>query len=88
MQLTLRVKMTTAQVVETSVTVNNNSPIQGYVHPNDQTRPTFEMTPGFKPLAVLIDILNTRDTQARPRDNSSFPSRNVSQGLFQHNGLN
>ena len=35
-------KMTTAQVVETSVTVNNNSPIQDYVHPNDQTQPTFE----------------------------------------------
>ena len=87
MQLTLRVKMTTAQVVETSVPVNN-SPIQGYIHPNDQTRPTFEMTPGFKPLAVLIDILNKRDTQARPRDKSSFPSRNVSQGLFQHSGLN
>ena len=40
--------MTTAQVVETSVTVNN-SPIQDYVHPDDQTQPTFEMTPGFKP---------------------------------------
>ena len=23
--------------------------IQGYVHPDDQTLPTFEMTPGFKP---------------------------------------
>ena len=34
--------MTTAQVVETSVTVNNNSPIQDYVHPDDQTQP-FEM---------------------------------------------
>ena len=40
--------MTTAQVVKTSVTVNNNSPIQDYVHPDDQTQP-FEMTPGFKP---------------------------------------
>ena len=48
-QLTLTVKMTTAQVVETSVTVNNNNPIQDYVHPDDQTQPTFEMTPGFKP---------------------------------------
>ena len=41
-QLTLSLKMTTAQVVETSVTVNNNSPIQDYVHPDDQTQPTFE----------------------------------------------
>ena len=34
--------MTTAQVVETLGTVNNNSPIQDYVHPNDQTQPTFD----------------------------------------------
>ena len=33
-QLTLTLKMTTAKVVETSVTVNNNSPIQDYVHPD------------------------------------------------------
>ena len=33
--------MTTAQVVETSVTVNNDSPIQDYVHPDDQTQATF-----------------------------------------------
>ena len=39
-QLTLTLKMTTAQVVETSVTVNNNSPIQDYVHPDDQTQPS------------------------------------------------
>ena len=44
--------MTTAQVVETSVTVNNNSPIQDYIHPDDQIQPTFEMTPGLKPFTV------------------------------------
>ena len=38
-QLTLTLKMTTAQVVETSVTVNDNSPIQDYVHLDDQTQP-------------------------------------------------
>ena len=48
-QLTLTLKMTTAQVVETSVTFNNN-----YVHPDDQTQPTFEMTPGFKPFTKSI----------------------------------
>ena len=48
-QLTLTLKMTTAQVVETSVTINNNSPIQVYIHPDNQTQHTFEMTPGFKP---------------------------------------
>ena len=52
-QLTLTLKMTTAQVVEMSVTVNNNSPIQDFVHPDDQTQPIFEMTPGFKPFTVL-----------------------------------
>ena len=46
--------MTTAQVVETSVTVNNNSPIQDYVHPDDQTQTIFEMTPGFKPFTWRI----------------------------------
>ena len=58
-QLTLTLKMTTAQVVETSDTVNNSSPIQDYVHPDNQTQPTFEMTPGFKPfthLYVLVAI--------------------------------
>ena len=35
--------MTIAQVVETSVTVNNNSPIRDYVHPDDQTQPTIEI---------------------------------------------
>ena len=34
--------MTTAQVVEMSVTANNNSPIQDYVHLDNQTQPTFE----------------------------------------------
>ena len=50
-QLTLTLKMTTAQVVETSDTVNNNSPIQDYVHQDDQTQPTFyidtDEIPGF-----------------------------------------
>ena len=46
--------MTTVQVVETSATVNNNSPIQDYVHSDDQTQPTFEMTPGFKPFTDSI----------------------------------
>ena len=52
-QLTFTLKMTTAQVVETSVAVNNNSPIQDYVHPHDQTQPTLEMTPGFQPFTFL-----------------------------------
>ena len=51
--------MTTAQVVETSVTVNNDSPIQDYVHPDDQSQPTFEMTPGFKPFTVTVVVILT-----------------------------
>ena len=47
--------MTTAQVVDSSVTVNNNSPIRDYVQPDDQTQ-HFEMTPGFKPFTRKYDI--------------------------------
>ena len=36
-QLTLTLKMTTTQDVETSVTVNN-SPIQDYIHPDDHAQ--------------------------------------------------
>ena len=43
-QLTLTLKMTTAQVVKTSVPVNNNSPIQDYIQPDNQTQPTFDST--------------------------------------------
>ena len=39
---------------------NNNSPIQDYVHPDDQTQPTCEMTLGFKPFTILRIITNTK----------------------------
>ena len=45
--------MTSAQVVETSVTVNNNSPIQDYNHRDEHTQPTYEMTHKFKPFIVV-----------------------------------
>ena len=56
-QLTLTLKMSTAQVVETSVTVNSNSPIQDYVHAHDQTQPTFDTLyrSGFSDLAQKLD---------------------------------
>ena len=53
-QITLTLGMTTEQVVESSITVNNNGPFQDYVHPDDQTQPTFEMTLGFKPFTFLV----------------------------------
>ena len=47
--LTLNSKMT-AQVVETLVMqCQQQSSIQDYVYSDDETQPTFEMTPGFKP---------------------------------------
>ena len=46
-QITLTLKMTTPQVVETSVTVTNSS-FLNYTHPDDHTRQTTD-TPGFKP---------------------------------------
>ena len=45
--------MTTAQVVEMSVPVNNDSPIQDYVYPDNHTQPTYELTPGFKPFTGI-----------------------------------
>ena len=46
----MTLKMTTAQVVETSVTVTNSS-FQNYTHPDDHTTRTTD-TPGFKPLTI------------------------------------
>ena len=43
--------MTTAQVVETSVTVTNSS-FQNYTHPDDHTTRTTD-TPGFKPFTIF-----------------------------------
>ena len=49
--------MTTVQVVKTSVTVNN-SPIQDYVHPNNQTQPTFEMFLLVNEIKMIKMLLN------------------------------
>ena len=56
----MTLKMTTAQVVETSVTVTNSS-FQNYTHPDDHTRQTTEKIfqllapldispPGYRPI--------------------------------------
>ena len=37
------------KILVPSVAVNNNSPIHDYALTDDQTQPTFEMTPEFKP---------------------------------------
>ena len=41
-QLTLTLKMTTAQLVETSVTANNNGPIQYYAQLGDHAQGTYK----------------------------------------------
>ena len=51
--LKMTLKRTTGQVVEMSVTVNN-SPIQDYVHPDNHTQPSYEMTPVFKPFTIIV----------------------------------
>ena len=67
--------MNTAQVVETSVTVSNNNPIQEYVHPDDQTQPTYEMTTGFKRFTELIWHATTESivlANSVPRNSKQF----------------
>ena len=58
-QLTLTLKM----VVETSVTVNNNCPIQDYVHPDDQTQP-FEIV-----IIIITIIIFNNDNKDSDGDN-------------------
>ena len=48
--------MTSAEVVETSVSVTNNSHSLDYSHPDDQTTQTTE-TPGFKPFTETTSII-------------------------------
>ena len=46
--------MTTTQVVEMSVAVNN-SPVQDYVHQGNHTQHSYElMTPVFKPFTIMV----------------------------------
>ena len=48
----MTLKMTTAQVVETSVTVTNSS-FQNYSHPDDHTRQTTD-TRGYKAFTIAV----------------------------------
>ena len=58
-------RMTSAQVVETSVSVTNNSPPRDYSHPGDQTTQTTE-TPGFKPFTINILVEYERPIESSP----------------------
>ena len=55
-QLTLTLKMATAQVVETPVTVNNN-PIRDYVYRDNPAQATNEITPGFKLFTINDSVI-------------------------------
>ena len=63
-QLNVVLNRTTAQVVETSVTVNS-SPIQDYVHLNDHAQPTYKMTPVFKPFTIRLMLCRPDNLQVR-----------------------
>ena len=65
-QLTLTLKMTTAQVVEISATFNYNSPIQDSAHPDNHIPPVYEWILGktfqyndntWQSLTVTVDWL-------------------------------
>ena len=72
--------MTTAQVVETPVTVNNNSLIQDYVDPDDHTQPTYKMTPGFKPFTKKQRIVHRQSLVAC--ENIRFSSKSEEKRMF------
>jgi len=61
----LTLKMTSAQVVETSVT--NNSSFQNYTHPDDHTIRTTD-TPGFKSFTYMEKEHYFRETASNPEE--------------------
>ena len=75
--------MTSAQVVETSVNVTNNSPSWDYSHPDDQTTQTTE-TPGFKPFTVVLItiLLYTSEGKVFPNRNWTSQKAHHDQCLF------
>ena len=50
----MTVMMTSAQVVETSVNVTNNSPSRDYSHPDDQTTQTTKISVSSGTLSVIL----------------------------------
>ena len=65
--------MTTAQVVKASVTVNNNSPIQDYIYPDDQTQPTFDWIIVHFQVAQSL-FLKTRVSAGEVFENGGWPN--------------
>ena len=65
--------MTTAQVVELSVTINNN-PIQDYVHLDNNAQPSYEMTPRLKPFIEKLLLSVTHESYSDPLEKTSGSS--------------
>ena len=74
--------MTSTQVVETSVTVNNNSPVQDYVHPDDHTQPTYNLFGRFGGLCGMRVIV----PQTCDRKVTTYPSPKSTLTLTSHLG--
>ena len=66
-------------VLETSVTINNNSPIQDYVHPDDETQPNF-ISKSVEQTKKSRKILHHRKTQ--PPYFLKLPKQNVTNHLI------
>ena len=85
----MTLKMTTAQVVETSVTVTNSS-FQNYTHPDDHTTRTTD-TPGFKPFTKNTNIklyLNSQKSKSfNDNNNNSNSSNNNNNNINNNNNL-
>ena len=71
--------MTSAQVVETSVT--NNSSFQNYTHPDDHTIRTTD-TPGFKPFTMLRSLGRQSERLANNYISSVSTVRRIHQQLW------
>ena len=67
----MALKMTSAQVVETLVNVNNNSSLQNYNNPDDHIRHTTD-TPGFKPFTISKISNKNRSRGARAANPVSY----------------
>ena len=77
----LTLMITSAQVVETSVTSTDNSPSQDYTHPDDQTT-LLHVTPGLKPSTVLRSL--GRQSERLAKDYITYVStiRRIRQQLW------
>ena len=77
----MTLKMTSAQVVETSVIVNNNSSFENYTNPDDHTQQTTD-TPGFKPFTVLRSFRRQSEQLANNYISYASTVRRIRQQLW------